>query len=108
MNTNFDPAQGKPGGFIARVLTVIGGVLALGAALMFSLAFFAVVAVVGLIFWLYFWWKTRALRQRMRDQINEGMRSRDFATTTPESASGGDVIDGEAVRVADERSRLGE
>jgi hypothetical protein len=44
--------------------------------------FLAVVVAVGLVVWGYFWWKTRALRQAMRER-----------------PPGGHVVEGEAVVV---------
>jgi biopolymer transport protein ExbB/TolQ len=105
MNINFDQGNGKPKGFFSQVLTVIVGIVVLGAAFMFSLVFFAVVAVAGLILWLYFWWKTRALRQQIREQM--ARQAAEPPVSSP-AAAGGDVIEGEAVRVVDERNRLAE
>ena len=109
MNINFKLAgrQGNKGVF-AQVLTVIAGVIALGAALMFSLVFFAVVAVAGLILWLYLWWKTRALRRLMREQAARQMNGQSSDTQAAGPDSGGEIIEGEAVRVVDERNRLAE
>ena len=100
MSINFNSRGRPPQGPIAQLLTVIGGALVLGAAFMFSLVFFAVLAIAGLIFWLYFMWKTRALRRQMREQLDAGARA---SASAPAS---GDIIEGEAVRVVDERSRL--
>jgi type VI protein secretion system component VasK len=65
------------------------------------------VAIVGLILWLYFLWKTRALRQQIREQMREQMRAQDTAPPASEPDSSGEVIEGESVRVVDERNRLG-
>jgi biopolymer transport protein ExbB/TolQ len=105
MNINSERTPRQPRGLFAQVLTVIGGVLVLGAAFMVSLVFFAVVAVAALILWLYFWWKTRALRQHLREQM--ARQPAEPPASSP-AASAGDVIEGEAVRVADERNRLDE
>lgn len=99
MSTNFNSRGRPPQGPVAQLLTVIGGALVLGAAFMFSLVFFAVLAIAGLIFWLYFMWKTRALRRQMREQ--QGAQA-----PGPTPPASGDIIEGEAVRVVDERSRL--
>ena len=104
MNINFDPAGRQPQTLLARVLAVVVGLLALAAAFMFSIVIFAVVAVAGLALWLYFLWKTRALRQ----QIRERMRAQEAAPKTAEPDPSGEVIEGESVRVVDERNRLGE
>ncbi len=104
MNINFDPAGRQPQTLLARVLAVLVGLLALAAAFMFSIVIFAGVAIAGLVLWLYFLWKTRALRQ----QIRERMRAQEAAPRAPEPAASGEVIDGESVRVVDEKNRLGE
>ena len=106
MNINFDSTSRQPKGIVAQVMAVIVGVIALGVALMFSLVFFAAVAVVGLVFWLYFWWKTRELRRKMREQVIQQRQNQDFKSGPFDPGSGGDVIEGEAVRVVDERVKL--
>ena len=106
MSINFNSRGRRPQGPVAQLLTVIGGALVLGAAFMFSLVFFAVLAIAGLIFWLYFMWKTRALRRQMREQMDVQM---DAQASGPASApASGDIIEGEAVRVVDDRHRLDE
>ncbi len=111
MNTNFDPSK-QPKGIVAQVLTVVASVVLLGAAFMFSLVFFAVIAVAGLILWIYFWWKTRAIRAHIRQQMDEQAsgqpRGPDFKPEASKAGSEGDVIEGEAVRVADEKNRFPE
>ena len=101
MNINFDPARRKPRGLIAQVLTLIVGLGLLAVAFMFSLVFFALVAIAGLVFWLYFWWKTRALRQQLRERMDEQVRAQDFEPPVSGPAAGGEIIEGKAVRVVD-------
>ena len=109
MSINFNSRGRPPQGPIAQLLTVIGGALVLGAAFMFSLVFFAVLAIAGLIFWLYFMWKTRALRRQMREQQGaQRGAQRGAQAPGPTPPASGDIIEGEAVRVVDERSRLGQ
>jgi hypothetical protein len=103
MNINFDPGRG-PQNPLARVLAVLLGLLALAAAFMFSLVIVAVVAIAGLAFWLYFLWKTRALRQQIRERMRA--QGQDSTPRAAEPASSGEVIEGESVRVIDERNRL--
>lgn len=111
MNTNFDPSK-QPKGIVAQVVTVVASIVLLVAAFMFSLVFFAVVAVVGLILWIYFWWKTRAIRAHIRQQMDEQVggqpRGPDFKAEASPPVPEGDIIEGEAVRVVDEKSRLPE
>ena len=104
MSINYDPAGRQPKGPVAQVLTAILGVLVLAGALMFSLVFFAVIAVAGLILWGWFWWKTRALRRQIREQIQA--QSVDAPDLGPMAE--GEVIEGEVIRVVDEGKRLGE
>ena len=82
-------------------MLVVGAVV-LGLSLMFSLVVFAVVAVAVVILWLYFMWKTRDVRKRMREQFEAQMSNSQHDSRPRESAVGGDFIDGEAVRVDDE------
>lgn len=104
MNINFNPGK-PPQNLLVRILTVIVGALALGLTLMFSLVVFAVIAVAGLVFALVFWWKTRAIREQMRAQMNEQMRQQQGeAKREPagfESGASGEIIEGEAVRVVE-------
>ncbi len=103
MSISFNSRGRPPQSPLNQLLTVIGGALVLGAALMFSLVFFAVLAVAGVVFWLYFLWKTRALRRQMREQMDAQM---DAQSSGPAAPASGDIIEGEAVRVVDERNRL--
>ena len=106
MSISFNSRRRPPQGPLAQLLTVLGGALVLGAAFMFSLVFFAVLAIAGLIFWLYFMWKTRALRRQMREQLDAERTVQASGSASPPPA--GDIIEGEAVRVVDERHRLDE
>lgn len=67
-------------GPLGKLLAVVGGAILLAVGVLFSLVVLAVIAVAGLAAWAYFRWKTRKLRQAMREQ-----------------ASYGQVIDGEAI-----------
>lgn len=59
--------------------------------LMFSMLVFAAALTVGAVAWAYLWWKTRALRKQMRARCSGG------------GMAGGEVIEGEAIRVIDSR-----
>ena len=108
MRINFNAGRQKPQGVFARVLTAIVGVVVLIGAAMFSLVFLAVIAVAGLIFWGYFWWKTRAIRAQIEEQMRAQAQYRDTRSQTAGTASDGDVIEGEAVRVAESERMLGQ
>lgn len=84
--------RGPPGlSLPAKIAAVIAGSVLLVLGVMFSLVILAGAAVLGVVLWLYLWWKTRALRAAMREQAARG------------PAQGGDIIEGEAV-VVEERS----
>lgn len=102
MRINFDPRR-APGGPLGQILATLAAVVLLVLAFMFSLVVFAVLAVVGLGFWAWFWWKTRALRRQLREQAEAGAFSE---MNTPPPGGNGTIIDGESVRVDDERRQL--
>jgi len=59
-------------GFFTKLLTLLASVMLLIVGFTFSVLFLAVVVAVGLVVWGYFWWKTRALRQAMRERPPAG------------------------------------
>jgi UPF0716 family protein affecting phage T7 exclusion len=71
-------------GLLAKLLTLIAGVILLVLGFMFSVVLVAIIAVAGLVAGGYFWWKTRKLRQAVRQH-----------------PPGGRVIDGEVIVVDD-------
>ena len=76
---------------LRNLLTLLVGVILLALGLMFSVAILTIGVVLGIVFWIYFWWRTRALRRAMAAaRMNGGM------------AGDGMVIEGEAVRVSDD------
>lgn len=75
-------------GLLGKIGAVITGAILLVLGLMFSVVLLAVIAVVGLAAFGYFWWKTRGLRKAMRER--------------PEN---GQVIDGEATVVEEYQVR---
>ena len=101
MRINFNSGR-PPSGPLGKVAAAIVGVLAIAAGLMFSLVFVVVIAVVGIVVWAYFWWKTRDLRRRLREQSAQAPFGQPGEAAPGES----DVIEGEAVRVVDEDKRL--
>jgi hypothetical protein len=110
MNINFKPSGQAPRGVFAQICTALLGVLVLGAALLFSFVFFAVLAVVALLFGGYFWWKTRALRAEIRKQMQAQAEAQqsppDFVSPGAQPTGTGEIIEGEAVRVPEERDKL--
>lgn len=63
----FNHPKPKPPGLLAKVLAFALSALLLVLAFMFSVVALAVVAVGGIVLWGYIWWKTRALRQQMKE-----------------------------------------
>ncbi len=93
----------EPQGVLLRIAAALCGVVVVAAAVMFSLAFFAVLAVVGFGLWLYFWWRTRALRALIRQQVQQGKEApAPAAESRAVPTSAGEIIEGEAVRVEDD------
>lgn len=62
-------------------------------ALMFSALLFVAILTVGAIAWSYLWWNTRTLRKQMRNR-----------PSGDDVIEGGEIIEGEAIRVADPES----
>lgn len=95
----------QPPGFFGRVFAVIAGLVLFVLGLMFSVVIIAVAVAAGLIIWGWIWWKTRALRQQMREQM-EARMAEGGDTSAPyreaeAPASGGRVIEGEVIRADD-------
>ncbi|MDD5177434.1 MAG: hypothetical protein PHQ05_13535 [Sterolibacterium sp.] len=74
--------QAAESGFFGKLLALVTGTILLGLGLLFSMVALTFIAIVALAVFAYFWWKTRKLRQAMR-----------------EHPSYGHVIDGEAIVV---------
>ena len=82
---------GQPTSMAGRVLGFIGAVLAAILAFMFSMAALAVVAVGGAALGGWLWWKTRAVRKQMHEQMQQQAQQR---------PADGYIIEGEATREA--------
>ena len=81
----------QPQGLFARIVAFLLSAALLVVGFMFSLAALAVVAVIGVGFAGWLWWKTRAIRRQMR-AAQAGMR-----TASPRTGAD-DIIEGEFVR----------
>lgn len=75
---------------LKNILGLLFGAILLILGFMFSIVILSVIAVIGLGFWGYFWWKTRALRRAMNANM-------------PSQEPDGQVIDGEAIVVEEYR-----
>lgn len=85
-----------PAGFTNLLRKAAGfGVSAalIGLALLFSALLFVVILTVATMTWGYLWWRTRDLKMQMRKlpSIDQG--------------GGGEVIEGEVIRVTDRRDQ---
>ncbi len=123
MSINFKLSPQPGQGPVARVLALLGAALALVLAFTFSLVFLAVVALAGLLVGGYVWWKTRELRRQLRaagvkgtnglgglsgiDGLDGFARAAGQRDGAQDSAASGEIIEGEAVRVVDEKQRIG-
>ena len=96
------PLPQPPGNLLTRILAFILSAALLVAGLMFSLVFLAIAAVAGLALGGWFWWKTRALRKQIREQ----MQAQSVEAPDLEPMEEGEVIQGEVIRVVDEGNRL--
>ena len=89
---------GLPGNSLAaKLLRLILVVALLVLGFTVSLVAFAVLAVLALVFGVYFWWKTRSIRQQMQA---EGFAGAPFSRQ-----GGGRVIEGELIHVEEEPLR---
>ncbi len=88
----------QPQSLLGKLLTLVLGAAFLVFAFMFSVVALAIAAVGGLMLWGWIWWKTRALRQQLRDQATNYQ----MQNVTEGEAKDGDIIEGEAIRTADD------
>lgn len=89
-----------PGPFRKLAGVVIAVVVAV-LALMFSAVLLAGIAIVGIFVGAYWWWKTRELRQHLRD-----LQAQAQAMERTGTASDGDVFEGEVIRVVEDEKPL--
>lgn len=92
------PPPAKPHSLLRRFAGVIVAVAVAIVALMFSVVFLAVIAVVGVIAGIYLWWKTRAVRRQMREFSAQAQSAR-----CERPASNDGVFEGEVIRVVEPR-----
>lgn len=84
---------------LRNLAAVVATAAILGLALMFSVVLVAAIVIAGVLGWTYLWWKTRELRKLMRNHPPGGIAME--REMTGHDATRGEVIEGEAVRVAD-------
>jgi hypothetical protein len=66
------PGPGPGPGPIARLLGGLAGLAVLAAAMLFSAVLVVLLLAVGAAAFGWFWWKTRALRRALREQMRDG------------------------------------
>lgn len=80
----------QPPGLLGKIIAFVLGAGFLVLAFMFSLVALAVLAVGGVLVWGWLWWKTRAIRQQMKE-----MQANRQPMQPPVH---GHVIEGEVIR----------
>jgi Flp pilus assembly protein TadB len=92
-----------PGGWLGKAVALAAGAVVLVAALVFSLVLVAVLLALGVIFGGYVWWRTRALRRQLREQVEtrqaHAAAAAAAAAPGPEARAQGEVIEGEFARM---------
>ncbi len=78
------------------------GVLSMVAAVIFSLFLLTVAAVVGFGAWASFWWRKGKQRRGPDERGGDGVHTTITGRSTKNRFGNGDIIEGEATRVADE------
>ena len=80
------------------VLAMVMGVILLVLGFMFSLLILATAAVLGVLGFGYLWWKTRALRKQVREQMNYAAQNGTVTPPTDGNISEGEIIEGVIIR----------
>lgn len=98
-------AGAQQAGPFGKIVAALVGTVLLVLGLMFSVVIIAVAIAFGLVIWGWIWWKTRALRQQMRDQMEARMAAGEGASAPHTDGEGpapsGRVIEGEVIRADD-------
>ena len=93
---------GQPQGPLAKIVTFMVGTLLLVVGFMFSLVALAVAAVGVVLGGTWLWWKTRAVRRQIEEQLAQ---QPPFQPDEP--VFDGHIIEGEAVREPDQSASGG-
>lgn len=92
--------NGQPQSMLGKIVTFVLGIAFLVFAFMFSLVALAIVAVGGLMLWAWVWWKTRAIREQIKEEMANGEAF--SAQQTYSAQIDGEIIEGEAIRTVDD------
>jgi len=91
---------GQPAGPFAKIVTFVLGAALMVFGFMFSLVALAIIAVLVVLVGAWFWWKTRAVRREIREQMSQPQNQQSpFAREQPPGA--GRIIEGEVIREAE-------
>lgn len=91
------PRDSAPGP-LAKALTWIVGAAVLAGALVLSALLISVLLVVGAVVGGWLWWQTRALRRRLREQLQQSEAGKPGARPEGAGRSDGEVIEGDFIR----------
>ncbi len=83
---------------LQRSVAIIATVAVAGVALMFSAVLLTFLAAAGSVLFIYLWWKTRALRRQLREQMKN---HQPHPAGPAHESDRGQVIEGEAIRLDD-------
>jgi hypothetical protein len=93
---------GMPSSWFGKAVMISAAMLFMGIALLFSIVIVAALLAVGVVFAGYLWWRTRALRRQLREQL-AAMQARAAAASAAQAAGSardaGSVIEGEFARM---------
>ena len=102
------PAPGNSPGLLRKTATVVAALVLAGVALMFSAILLTAILIIVVFGGAYLWWKTRALRKLMKEQMR-GFSPQD-ATVRSDAFAGevfkGEVIEGEVIRVDESLAKV--
>ncbi len=99
-------ASGPGGSLFGRVLGIAVGIVLLVLGFTLSALLFAFLLVAGILAGGILWWRTRALRQALRSQMQrmeEGRAEYEGMDEDRKRHDGGRVIEGEATREEDDQ-----
>lgn len=86
-------------GPLGTALALVTGAALLVLGFTFSLLILAAAAVAGSLGFGYLWWKTRALRKQIREQMDYQAQQHRMGVPPMEGGSpGGEIIEGEVLR----------
>lgn len=92
------PRPRQPGVFV-RLITSIAAAGVLLVGLMFSALIFVGLALLGLAIGVYFWWKTRDFRHRLRKEQKEMEQENWSNEESSDFKNDGNIYEGEAFEV---------